>query len=1219
VLRVLKIGLLGVVLLVARGSPLTAQTKHHVIQGRVTTDSGAVIPAADVIVTIAPTAETITSKTDSSGNYRVAITNTTGEYLLYVGALGRKPFRQRVTITAIDSTATINVKLAPTVTQIAGVQVQARKVRPTPSLARDGTPGTDATDKSYDGVMAALTPDQQGDLTAMASFIPGLALTPGGVSAFGLGGDNNSTTLNGLAFGGSDLPRDAQVGTRYRTSPWDPTVGGFNGVQTATQLGSGGNITRRRGHITLDAPGLQFSDPVSSRLGQKYTNIALDEGGVGAFRLDRLFYNFGIHAARQTAPVSTLTDLDPAALATSGISVDSASHLIQLLGMIGVPLSTSGIPRSRTTTTVSYLERFDIAPPPTPPNTIPGSIRAMTVYGKYSRSEAQTLTPTAVPGFAGAATAASGGVQGLFAKYFGKDGDYVNELTSGLSFNSNRGTPYVELPSGSVLVASDLGIGSLVFGGNSALESNSHNWTWETIDQTDFLLNGRRTLPVKVYLQSRFDGFSQSLSANRLGRFGFNSLADLAANRPASFSRTLNAPDRSGGEWIGAAAFGGNWTPSNSFSMTGGVRMDANAFTSAPKLNPNVEEIFGARTDHAPNSVSLSPRLGFNWRYTPGAGGLSIMSNGLATSTRGPQSLRGGIGKFRSLLPSTLLADATSNTGLPGGTQQLLCLGSAVPAPDWRTFSDNPESIPGACAGGASNFADTARGVTLFAKNYTAPESWRANVGWTATSLLKMYVSIDATYSLNLHQPGTVDLNFAGVQKFSLSNEDSRPVFVNPTSIVSATGSVSTIEARTTNAFGRVNQRVSDLRGDARQLAIYAIPDMRFNWGITIFGYTLADARQQLRGFDAATAGGPRGTEWSPVAFTPRHQFTAQYSRFWFGGSLNTGLGLRTSSGIRFTPTVAGDISGDGLANDRAYLFDPAKTSDASVATAMRALITTGPQAARDCLTGQLGHIAKRNSCVGPWFTTMNGNIVWSNIPRTDNRVRASLNFANLPGALDQLLHGSDKLRGWGSIPLPDATLYQVRGFDQTSRQFIYQVNPRFGASSPATTTRRNPFRMTLDVQLDLGRSVQEQQVEQNLRVRPSLYGTRATADSIKARYMRTQFSDFYAMLLRNADSLALSRSQSEQLQAEQKVLRAHADSIFADLAKDLVALPQDYDVKSAAQRVKAAGDSVWSVIYAERDFLKKTLTPGQIVLLPAPIRDMVTTPDYKGRFFFGF
>ena len=1132
-------------LLAGRAALATAQTKHHVIQGRVTTDSGAVIAAADVIVTIAPTAETITSKTDSSGNYRVAITDPTGEYLLYVGALGRKPVRQRVTISAIDSTAIINVKLAALVTQIAGVQVQARKVRPTASLGRDGQPGTDATDKTYDGVLAALTPDQQGDLTAMASFIPGLALTPSGISAFGLGADNNSTTLNGLAFGGGDLPRDAQVGTRYRTSPWDPTVGGFNGAQTAAQLGPGGNITRRRGHVTLDAPGLQFSDPVSSRLGQKYTNIALDEGGVGAFRLDKLFYNFGIHAARQTAPVSTLADLDPGALATAGISVDSAQHLVQLLSSIGVPLTTSGIPRSRTTSTVSYIERFDLAPPPTPPSGVPSSIRALTAFGRYARSEAQTLAPTAVPGFAGASTAAMGGVQGLFAKYFGTNGDYLNELTSGLSFNSNRGTPYVELPSGSVLVASDLGLGSLAFGGNSALESNSHNWSWETIDQTDFLMNGKQSLPMKFYLQSRFDGFSQSLSANRLGRFGFNSLADLAASRPSSFSRTLNAPDRSGGQWIGAAAFGGNWTPSNAFSMTGGLRVDASAFTAAPQLNPNVEQILSARTDHAPHSISLSPRLGFNWRYVPGGGGFSIMSNGAATSSRGPQSLRGGIGKFRSILPSTLLADATSNTGLPGGTQQLLCLGSAVPIPDWRSFASDAENVPSACAAGASNFADTARAVTLFSRNYTAPESWRANVGWTATSVLKTYISIDATYSLNLHQPGTVDLNFAGTPRFTLANEANRPVFVSPTSIVPATGSVSTIEARTTTAYGRVSERVSDLRGDARQLSVYAIPNMRFNWGIAILGYTLADARTQLRGFDANTAGDPRLTEWSPVAFTPTHQFTFQYSRFWFGGNFGMGLGLRTSSGVRFTPTVAGDISGDALSNDRAYLFDPTTARDPSVASGLRTLLATGPKAARDCLSGQLGHIAARNSCIGPWFTTMNGNIALNNVPRTNNRVRASLNFANVPGALDQLLHGSSALRGWGAIPLPDATLYQVRGFDQANREFTYQVNPRFGASGPGTTTRRNPFRMTLDVQLDLGRSIPEQQVEQNLRVRPSLYDTRATADTIKARYMRTQFSDFYALLLRNADSLALSRNQTEQLQSEQKVLRARADSIF--------------------------------------------------------------------------
>src|SRR5438105_4207645 len=196
--RLLIFGTLAVALLGALPTIGRAQTKHHAIQGRVTTDSGAAIPAADVIVTIAPTAETVVGKTDSSGAYRVAIPNPTGEYLLYVGALGRKPFRQRVTIAAADSEAVVNAKLAATVVAVAAVRVEARKPRPARALGGDGTPGTDATDKTVDGVSGALPPDLQGNLEAMAALIPGLSLTPGGVSAFGMGSDANATTLNGL-------------------------------------------------------------------------------------------------------------------------------------------------------------------------------------------------------------------------------------------------------------------------------------------------------------------------------------------------------------------------------------------------------------------------------------------------------------------------------------------------------------------------------------------------------------------------------------------------------------------------------------------------------------------------------------------------------------------------------------------------------------------------------------------------------------------------------------------------------------------------------------------------------------------------------------------------------------------------------------------------------------------------------------------------------------
>ncbi|MDB4878429.1 MAG: hypothetical protein JWM41_4875 [Gemmatimonadetes bacterium] len=1206
-------------LLLAHPAVSMAQ-RPHVIQGRVTTDSGAVVAAADVIVTVAPSAETIAGKSDAAGAYRIVIPNATGEYILYIGALGRKPFRQRVTIAKTDSVATVNAELAAAVTTVAAVQVNARKIRPTRSLGNEPGWGTDGTDKSVDGMSGALPPDLQGNLDAMAAFIPGLSVGMG-TSAFGLGPDANSTTLNGLAFGGSDLPRDARTNTRFRTSPWDPTIGGFTGVQTAVSMAPGSNITRRSGHVTFDAPALQFSDPVASRLGQKFMNLALDEGGTGAYKLDKYYYNFGIHAARQTASVASLAELDPEALARAGIAPDSAARLAQVLGTMHVPLGGRGIPDSRRTTTLSFIDRVDRAQSPRPPSAAPAPILAATLFGRVAQSEALSLAPTIEPSSAGKSIGTLAGVQGLYSRFFGHDGDYVSETTSGLSLATTHGTPYLELPGGSVLVASASGLGSLGFGGNSALANDMRTWTWETINQTDFLANGHASLPMKIYFQSRFDDFSQSLSANRLGRFNFASLQDLAANRPSSFSRTLNAPDRSGGEWIGAAAFGGTWT-TTPVTITGGVRADANAFTGGPRYNADVDRTFGVRNDHAPNSMDFSPRVGITWRYTQPMmndlrNGPSIMVSPMSIIFRNAAAIRAGFGKFRGVLPVTLLADATSNTGLAGAMQQLLCVGSASPIPDWTTYSADPSTVPSTCSGGASTFADTARSVSLFDKSFRAPESWRANVGWTGVDFLKMFLSVDASYSLNRNQASTVDLNFSGVQRFTLSAEGNRPVFVSAGSIVPSTGSISALESRTTGAYGRVSDRRSDLRSTAKQLSVYMIPGNPFNWGQATFSYTYVDARTQARGFDGSTAADPRAIEWAPSSFAPRHQFTMQISRM-LPGSVGLSGGLRTSSGFTFSPTVAGDVNGDGSSNDRAFIFNPAAVRDPVLAAGLNELLTTGSPAARDCLRRQLGAVAGRNSCVGPWFTTMNANVAFLKIPHSHD-ARAYIAFANLPGALDQLLHGGDGLRGWGLLPLPDQTLYQVKGFNPTTREFSYQVNPRFGASSPATTTRRNPFRITLDVQLSLGRSVQEQQVEQNVRVRPSLVGTRAPADTIKARYLRSGFTDIYGAMLRLADSLALSRDQVEAIRAQQPKLRARADSVFTGLGAYLAALPDNFSVATAVKRVTDTNDAMWEIIYGEVPFLVKTLTPGQRRILPFGLREMVANPERKGiRFSYG-
>jgi hypothetical protein len=1230
-MRLATVAVLASLISAGTAAATAAQTpaRAHVIQGRVTSDSGAApITTADVILTIAPSAETVLGKTDASGAYRLTIGNATGEYILNVSALGFRPFRQRVTMRPGDTLATVDVHLAPNVQQVAAVRVQATRPRP-PRSGIDRIPGTDPGDKTVDGITNALPPELQGDLDAMAGMLPGYTtLGGGGFSAFGLGADANMKTLNGMSYSGDALPRDVATTTRYVSSPWDPTRGGFSGALAATTISRGSNITQARGHVTLDAPGLQIGDPIAARYGQTFSNVQVGGSRSGALSLDRYFYNMGGSATVRRAPVSSLLDFDGDALAHAGISPDSAVRLTQLLSAQGVPTTRGGIPDQRTTFSGNFVQRFDFARPNPPPGQTPLPEFNAVVLGNYSETRSALLSPTALPATNGKTSNGGGQVQAAYSRYFGAHGDYVNETSAGVSYNETRGTPYLALPGGNVLIASSFAgaeptIGSLAFGGNSSFARDSRVWAFEANNQTTFLINDHESLPATVYFQSRYETFDQSLSANRLGSFSYASLRDLADNRPSSFSRMLNAPSRSGGEWMGAAAFGATYNR-RAVVVTGGARVDANVFTGLPARNPALEQAFGVRNDRAPNSVAVSPRLGFSWYYKTKAPQVSINVSPYSTLIRGGPSIRGGLGEFRNFLRSDLLSDAIGTTGLPGTAQRLVCTGPAAPTPDWQAYLGNPSAVPTTCADGSPSFADTARTAILVHPSYSPMRAWRGTLGWTNT-ILGNYLAIDGTYSLNLDQPGVVDLNFGGTRHFGLANEGNRPVYVPASSIDAASGTASAVDSRRVGSFGRVTDRVSDLRGDVRQVTAYLIPNLPLRAGFLTLGYTYSDARSQARGFDLSTAVDPRVVEWASVATQPRHQFVVQAARTVFRRVAFT-TAFKVSSGLRYTPAVAGDVNGDGWLGDRAFVFDPSRAPDVEVADGLRHLMSDGSRSARDCLSSQLGRLAGRNSCVGPWSATMNASLLAANIPQTGNRLTVSLNLANPLGGIDQLLHGSDQLHGWGATPLPDGTLYQIRGFDQTAQRYVYRVNPRFGNTNPAFNTFRTPFRMTLDIRMALGPNAQQQAVVLNMRVKPALAGTRASLDTIRNRYVcgttsgANGYSDIYRLMLRFADSLALSRDQVAKVQERQKLMKAKADSVYGELARYLFALPPDYSAKDAAKHVADTETAMWKLIYGESTYLQELLTKGQLRLLPLPLFNMVTTtsPNLNARFYFG-
>ena len=130
------------------------------------------------------------------------------------------------------------------------------------------------------------------------------------------------------------------------------------------------------------------------------------------------------------------------------------------------------------------------------------------------------------------------------------------------------------------------GVQSIVFGGTSASTSTTNNSVDLTNQLSWFSANNKHR--VKLTSEVRRDGYSLDQATNAFGTFTFNSLADLEANRPASFTRQLTPTRASGGEWIGGFSLGDSYRRTPDLQIVYGARVDANRYEQVPALNSDV-------------------------------------------------------------------------------------------------------------------------------------------------------------------------------------------------------------------------------------------------------------------------------------------------------------------------------------------------------------------------------------------------------------------------------------------------------------------------------------------------------------------------------------------------------------------------------------------------------------------------------------------------------
>lgn len=1069
--------LLPLLALLLLAAPAAAQVgaTTDILTGIVRDEAGAPIPNAAIEVVSLETRVSRFGRTDARGRYTVLFPDGGGQYRLIVRSLGKEPREQVVTRRGEEDRLEVNVVLVQSAQQLDEVQVQGGGRTP-PQRFELPTPGSVERVVSSDQV--ARLPLDASDLGVLALLAPGVVAVPAsdtsaaGFSVAGQRPGGNVITLDGTTFGAAGIPQDAVRATRVITSTYDAARGQFSGGQVASTTRSGTNVLQGTVNYGLRDDQLALQGGAADPFQSGYRQHQLSGGLGGPLVPNRLFFFGSFQARVRDDDLQSLLAASPATLTRLGASPDSVARFEQIVGGFGVPVASFNRP-VRDTDAFSGLARLDW---------LVTDAHTLTLRGDWrdNVTDPSRVSPLALPQTGGEQESRGGGGQLTLTSRFGTA--LINEAKGYYSVSDGASAPFVTAPQGRVQVISQLedgsqGVSSLLFGGNPGLPQSSNSRTLELSNEVSWLSpqNGHRPKLGVLYNRTTT---TQGSATNRYGTFTYNSLADLEAGRPATFTRTLVPTEREGDAMNGALYAADTWRVSPAWQLTFGGRVEYSRAAGSQAYSPAIDSLFGRRTDALPEELHLSPRLGFTWSL--GGGGNSLFNVG-GNAFNGGTTIRGGIGEFRSTISPQLLAAAQGPVGSNPTEVQLACVGAGVPVPAWGSYYDDPSTIPTSCLGaGGPAFGNRSPTLTLFNPDFGAPRSWRASLGVTRRVGLGS-LNADLSWSRGVRQTGASDLNLDPTTRFTLASEGGRPVFVPMGGIVPQTGAVDFLQSRQSPRFGQVISLDADLVSESWQLTLGA--GGLTNGGILYqASYTLARTRDLSSfggGFGGGTtAGNPNLREWGASDLDRRHTVVLS-GTLPIRKQFELTTIARIASGAPYTPRVGSDINGDGARNDRAFLFAPSSAPDTTLGNGMRRLLEGASGGARSCLESQLGRIARRNSCRGPWEPALDLQLNWRpEFMGLKQKLMVSLLTVNLLNGVDRLFHGADDLRGWGQVVRPDATLLYVTGFDPAARRFRYAVNERFGSVRNSATAVVAPFQVGIQLRYTIGPDRQREMIQ---------------------------------------------------------------------------------------------------------------------------------------------
>jgi Carboxypeptidase regulatory-like domain/TonB-dependent Receptor Plug Domain len=203
-----RIQKLTIVVCLVVAAPRVGAQQTDVIRGRVTSDDGKGVAELSVTATSIPNNVTRTVTTDRNGRYTITFANGDGDYWMSFAKIGFAPRRFELKRIADEVVLVADARVERNAEMLEEIRVRADRARAARNASSADPLGTEKTVTN-----AGIDPSQSGSLAALAASSPGVQLIPGTdgnpdqFSVFGMGGDQNRSTLNGVAFSGADVPR----------------------------------------------------------------------------------------------------------------------------------------------------------------------------------------------------------------------------------------------------------------------------------------------------------------------------------------------------------------------------------------------------------------------------------------------------------------------------------------------------------------------------------------------------------------------------------------------------------------------------------------------------------------------------------------------------------------------------------------------------------------------------------------------------------------------------------------------------------------------------------------------------------------------------------------------------------------------------------------------------------------------------------------------------